>query len=112
GALHPLPIPWDNTYLGFWLAFVDQLAARYASNPNLSWISVTGPNAHNGEVNLPHADPNKGQPSEKAAWLQTAADAGINGEANQLQWLLQQLEQAYFKCIDRFDAAFGARGHR
>jgi hypothetical protein len=113
GPLHgtqPLPLPWDETYLADWLNFIDQFAARYGDNPNLSWISVVGPNSHNDEVNLPHYDPAKNQPSTKSVWLQAAADAGISGESNQLQWLLGKLEQAYFRCIDRFNAAFGSRG--
>jgi hypothetical protein len=109
-SVSPLPVPWNDTYLNDWLAFVDQLAARYGNNPSFSWISVAGPNSHNDEVNLPHYDPAQGQPSSAATWLQAAADAGITDQALQLNWLQQQLEQAYFKCIDRFDAAFGKRG--
>lgn len=110
GGLQPMPVPWDQTYLSDWLDFVDQLAARYGDNPSFSWISVVGPNSHNDEVNLPHYDPAKGQPSTKAVWLQAASDAGISGETEQLDWLLGRLQQAYFRCIDRFDAAFGSRG--
>lgn len=113
GPLHgtqPMPVPWDEKYLADWLKFIDQFAARYGDKPNLAWISVVGPNSHNDEVNLPHFDPAKNQPSTKSVWLQAAADAGISGEDNQLQWLLGKLEQAYFECIDRFNAAFGLRG--
>jgi hypothetical protein len=105
GGLQPMPVPWDPKYLSDWLGFVDQLAARYGDKPNLSWISVTGPNSHNGEVNLPHGDP-----VSRQTFLKAASDAGISGETQQLDWLQQQLEQAWFHCLDRFDAAFGARG--
>jgi hypothetical protein len=109
-ALSPLPVPWNDTYLNDWLGFIDQLAARYGDNPNFAWISVAGPNSHNDEVNLPHYDPAQGQPSSAPTWLQAAADAGITDPAKQLDWVQQELEGAYFKCIDHFDAAFGKRG--
>src|SRR5262249_33637536 len=38
----PMPVPWDDTYLSYWLDFVDQLGARYGGKPNFAWISVTG----------------------------------------------------------------------
>ena len=105
GTIQPLPVPWDNTYLDAWLRFVDQLAARYGDKPNFAWISVTGPNSHNGEVNLPHGDP-----VSRQTWLQAAADAGISGQTAQLDWLQQKLESAWFRSIDRFESAFGSRG--
>lgn len=110
--LHPLPVPWDETYLRLWLHFVDEVAERYGNRSNFSWISVTGPNSHNGEVNLPHGDPcpgPNGDPCSQDTWLKAAADAGIQGQANQLDWLQERLEQAWFECIDRFDRAFGSR---
>lgn len=66
---------------------------------------MTGPNSHNGEVNLPHGDP-----VSRQTWLKAASDAGVSGVTQQLDWLQGRLESAWFRCIDRFDAAFGSRG--
>ena|GEM_PF-6860841 len=46
-------MPWNATYLNLWFKFVEALANRYGVNPALSLIAITGPNSHNGEVNLP-----------------------------------------------------------
>jgi hypothetical protein len=53
GDMLPLPLPWDPIYLDYWFTFVDTLANRYGPNPALTLVAVTGPNGHNGEVNLP-----------------------------------------------------------
>ena len=105
GNLHKLPVPWDETYLQHWLHFVDRLAERYGNRRNFSWISVAGPNSHNGEVNLPHGVIDK--VDTEPTWRQAARDAGISGKKDQLDWLQGKLEQAWFECIDGFDRAFG-----
>jgi hypothetical protein len=107
GALHNLPVPWDETYLKHWLHFVDRLAERYGDRRNFSWISVAGPNSHNGEVNLPHGvlDGVDTEPT----WREAARDAGISGKKEQLDWLQAKLEVAWSECIDGFDRAFGSR---
>lgn len=53
GQVKPLPLPWDTTYLSYWYTFLRELAKRYRDRPEFTYISVTGPNSHNGEVNLP-----------------------------------------------------------
>ncbi|MCC6524630.1 MAG: hypothetical protein IT373_18380 [Polyangiaceae bacterium] len=58
----PLPLPWDDAYLGAWYAFVDRLAERYRDDPSFAYISATGPNSHNGEVSLPR------EPSDEKIW--------------------------------------------
>jgi hypothetical protein len=101
----PLPVPWDPAYLGHWYGFIDQLAARYGSSPYLEWISATGPNSHNDEVNLPHGDS-----VSRATWLGVAAAAGKTTKAAQMDWLEGKLDTAWYRSIDHFETAFGSRG--
>ncbi|OGY16299.1 MAG: hypothetical protein A2784_02195 [Candidatus Chisholmbacteria bacterium RIFCSPHIGHO2_01_FULL_48_12] len=96
GQSQPLPIPWDSQYLNLWFKFIDALATRYGSSPALSYIAVTGPNSHNGEVNLPNSK------TDSVAWIKLA-----HNSAAQLQ---TQLEQAYFQTLDHFHQSFGTQG--
>ena len=59
----PLPLPWDERYLALWFNFIDQLSKRYSNNPSFSYISITGPNSHNGEISLPR------DKSDSDTWL-------------------------------------------
>lgn len=44
--------PWDEVYLAHWTRFVRELGKRYATNPNIYSIQMTG-GGHQGEMNLP-----------------------------------------------------------
>jgi hypothetical protein len=47
------PMPWDEIYLTSWKNFIEALAYRYAGNPVVSWIRITGPmNTVSGDWNL------------------------------------------------------------
>jgi len=97
GQIRRLPLPWDRKYLALRFAFVDKLAKRYGSNPALSLVAVTGPNGHNGEVNLPD--------SRKANidnWMELADGSEEN--------LKEKMIGAYNKTIDHFHKVF-ARKH-
>jgi hypothetical protein len=50
-----IPIPWDNTYLSRWKALVRDLGHRYANNPSLIAIKLTGINGATQETQLPHS---------------------------------------------------------
>jgi hypothetical protein len=50
-----IPIPWDPVYLARWTAFVRSLGARYAENPAVAYIKITGINAGTQETLLPHS---------------------------------------------------------
>jgi hypothetical protein len=62
GKERPLPLPWDESYLRAWFAFVDKLAERYRDNPAFAYVSATGPNSHNGEISLPR------EPADEKVW--------------------------------------------
>lgn len=91
----PLPLPWNRAYLDRWFHFVDALAMRYRDHEAFGWISVTGPNSHNGEISLPRRDRDEGR------WLDLAG-----GDAHQLR---SRLTEAWEKTIDRFCRAFHGR---
>ncbi|HEX5417555.1 MAG TPA: beta-galactosidase [Chloroflexota bacterium] len=48
-----LPIPWDQTYLNRWFAFVRTLGERYDSNPAVVLVPATGPTSVSAEMSLP-----------------------------------------------------------
>ncbi|MBI4066552.1 beta-galactosidase [Candidatus Gottesmanbacteria bacterium] len=88
GSIKPLPLPWDSTYLSFWYQFVDALASRYRDNPSFTYISVTGPNSHNGEVSLPR------EVEDEKTWMKLTS-------SNQTT-LLEKLAEAWEKTINHF----------
>jgi len=49
-----IPIPWDSVYLAKWSAFVRAMGRRYASNPAVVMVKITGINSGAAEMNLPH----------------------------------------------------------
>lgn len=49
-----IPIPWDSVYLAKWSAFVRAMGRRYASNPAVVLVKITGINSGAAEINLPH----------------------------------------------------------
>lgn len=112
GKMLPLPLPWNPTYLNLWLTFVDTLAKRYAPNSALSLVAVTGPNSHNGEVNLP---------SDKSDWdiLKEEKYKGydpvpqwkkiVGGGPQAEQKLKERMAEAYRKTIDSFHKAFAGK---
>ena len=57
-----LPMPWDQTYLSRWFAFLAEVAARYRNNPAFRMIAADGPTSVSAEMSLP----NRG--SDLAQW--------------------------------------------
>jgi hypothetical protein len=103
----PLPLPWSSVYLNYWFTFVDTLAEEFGPDSALSFIAVTGPNSHNGEVNLPTLDKNKPgtsnyDPLEK--WKRLAG-GGPNAEKK----LMNKMLGAYKKTLDHFHKAFAGK---
>ncbi|HEX5416989.1 MAG TPA: beta-galactosidase [Chloroflexota bacterium] len=49
-----LPLPWDQTYLQRWDAFVQVLGQRYDPNPTVVLIPVAGPTSVSAEMSLPN----------------------------------------------------------
>lgn len=54
GAQKTIPVPWDPVYLAKWTAFVRALGARYAGNPAVAEVKITGVNMITPETMLPH----------------------------------------------------------
>jgi hypothetical protein len=49
----PLPLPWNPYYKFAWATFVQALAEKYASNPDLVSVTMAGPTASSSEMILP-----------------------------------------------------------
>jgi hypothetical protein len=52
-ATLPLPLPWNQTYLHRWYAFLGAVANRYETNPAFRMVAVDGPSSVSGEMTLP-----------------------------------------------------------
>ena len=63
GTVEPLPMPWDETYLSRWFAFVKQLSGRYGKSPAFRVIAAAGPTSVSVEFSLP------GKPEDLRIWL-------------------------------------------
>jgi len=112
GEMKPLPRPWLQKYLDFWFEFVDTLAKRYASNPALSLVAVTGPNSHNGEVNLPSDKSDRDILKEEKYNgydpVQKWKDI-VGGGPDAEKELKERMVEAYEKTIDCFHKAFAGK---
>jgi Beta-galactosidase len=56
GQVGTLPLPWDQTYLAAWSAFLQAVSDRYASNPTFLMIAAAGPTSVSEEMSLPGAE--------------------------------------------------------
>ena len=63
GEMEDLPMPWDQTYLSRWFAFLQAVADRYGSNPGFRMISADGPTSVSEEMTLPRTA------SDIARWI-------------------------------------------
>jgi hypothetical protein len=50
-----VPLPWDPVFLAEWENFVQQMGARYASNPTVVQVKVTGINIETPETRVPNS---------------------------------------------------------
>ncbi|MBI4065532.1 beta-galactosidase [Candidatus Gottesmanbacteria bacterium] len=96
GQVKPLPLPWDSSYLSYWYTFSKELAKRYKDRPEFTYISVTGPNSHNGEVNLP----------DGKAWLTVVSGAT---EDQKIMALRSLLSQAYEQTMKQYCTLFAPK---
>lgn len=51
-----LPLPWDQTYLNRWFAFLKAVSARYQSRPSFIKVAADGPTSVTAEMSLPNED--------------------------------------------------------
>ena len=49
-----LPLPWDQTYLNRWFAFLKAVSARYQNRPSFIKIAADGPTSVTAEMSLPN----------------------------------------------------------
>ena len=58
-----LPLPWDQTYLDRWFAFLKAVSARYQNRPSFIKIAADGPTSVTAEMSLPNA------PADLCTWI-------------------------------------------
>ncbi len=58
-----LPLPWDQTYLDRWFAFLKAVSARYQNRPSFLKIAADGPTSVTAEMSLPNA------PADLCTWV-------------------------------------------
>jgi hypothetical protein len=56
-SLVPFPLPWDPVYQAKWLAFIQQLGARYGGNKSIAMVKIQGVNSSTPELFLPYSRP-------------------------------------------------------
>lgn len=59
----PLPLPWDETYLNRWFAFLRVVSARYQNRTSFLKIAADGPTSITGEMTLPN------EPADRCNWI-------------------------------------------
>jgi hypothetical protein len=59
-----LPLPWDQTYLDRWFAFLKAVSARYENRPTFIKIAADGPTSVTAEMSLPN------EPADLCTWIQ------------------------------------------
>jgi hypothetical protein len=63
GEDRSLPLPWDQTYLNRWFAFLKAVSARYQSRPSFIKIAADGPTSVTAEMSLPN------EPADLCTWV-------------------------------------------
>jgi hypothetical protein len=58
-----LPLPWDQTYLNRWFAFLKAVSARYQNRPSFIKIAADGPTSVTAEMSLPN------EPADLCTWV-------------------------------------------
>ena len=50
-----IPVPWDAVFRQKWGAFVQAFGARYANNPTVTGVKISGLNSYDEETSLPYS---------------------------------------------------------
>jgi hypothetical protein len=58
-----LPLPWDQTYLNRWFAFLKAISVRYQNRPSFIKIAADGPTSVTAEMSLPN------EPADLCTWV-------------------------------------------
>lgn len=87
GVTEKLPVPWDAVFVSQWTEFVQALGARYATNPAVVLVKITGINATTPETMLPRTS------ADNANWVAAG-------------YTPQKVESAWLTIADAFAQAF------
>jgi hypothetical protein len=85
----PLPLPWDQTYLDRWFAFLTAVSARYQNRASFIKIAADGPTSVTAEMSLPNED------ADLCAWIA----AGYTSDRLIAAW--QQVFDQYARIFPR-----------
>jgi len=96
-----IPIPWDPVYLAKWDSFVRALGARYANNPTVVYVKITGVNATTQEAILPHS---RGMTISRVGAACTSSDDVGRWQA--VGYSRNRVEQAWKHIANNFAGSF------
>jgi hypothetical protein len=104
----PLPMPWNQVYLGRWFSFLQAVANRYDTNPEFRMVAADGPTSLSGEMTLPFGT---GDPAFKHLVLSTGAfhftvDGSDVAMWEALGYTPDLLEGAWAETFDEFTSIF------
>ena len=101
--LSPLPLPWNPYYKSAWTTFVQALAQKYGSNPDLVSVTIAGPTASSAEMILPNEKTDgTGDPANFYKWNYLLALTFPASYQNSDQAFIEAWEDA----IDVYSQAF------
>lgn len=89
GQVGALPLPWDQTYLTRWFAFLQAVADRYGNDPAFRMIAAAGPTSVSVEMSLPNGT------ADLARWM----TLGYTPDRYVVAW--QTVFQAYARIFPR-----------
>lgn len=104
-----LPIPWDPVYLDAWTELIRAFGARYAGNPTLSFIKVTGVSYRTDETSLPFGTYAHLPPDRVVLSPRTGAPCVIPDDLGQWQrdgYTWAAVDGAFERIVVAFKAAF------
>ena len=104
-----LPIPWDATYLSIWTEFVRAFGARYAHNPAVSFIKVTGVSYRTDETSLPFGTYARLPPDRTVVSPRTGLRCLIPDDLQQWQadgYTWAKVDGAFEQIVSAYESAF------
>jgi len=104
-----LPLPWDPVYLDAWIRLVHAFGARYADNPIVSFIKITGVSYRTDETSLPfgtylHLPPDRLVRSPRTGEPCLIPDDLKQWQANGYTWA--KVDAAFEQMVVAFRSAF------
>jgi hypothetical protein len=96
-----VPLPWDPVFLAEWENFVKQMGARYAANPAVVQVKVTGINIETPETRVPNSH---GQKASNGSQTWTTTNDTPAWQA--AGYTRTKVETAWHALADTFAQAF------